>query len=304
MTVWRKVPDMSHDEWLMWRTKGLGGSDAPAIMGVSPWATPYQKWEEKVHGKRSADNASKKFGRDTEKASRMEFEDLVGLKMNPANIENVEFPWLLCSLDGMDTKDDVIVEIKKANKEDHKTACEGRVPDKYYPQCQHILLVTGKTHMYYFSSPASKLPGKIVHVPRDSEYISGQLFPKLKEFWEMVLTKKPPPFMEHDIHPMDGDEEWERVSNAWKNINFNVKILEEKRDHFKNEMIRLGCGNAVGNGVNLHFEMVKGRVDYETAIDDYIADLRVRYPGLDFPDLDVDAYRKDPFIKWTARDIA
>ena len=30
------------------RRNFIGGSDAPAIMGVSPWDTPYTCWEKKV----------------------------------------------------------------------------------------------------------------------------------------------------------------------------------------------------------------------------------------------------------------
>ena len=34
--------------WLEERMSYIGGSDAPIIMGVSPWKTPYQLWEEKM----------------------------------------------------------------------------------------------------------------------------------------------------------------------------------------------------------------------------------------------------------------
>jgi len=304
MTLWRKVPEMSHDDWLIWRNCGLGGSDAPAIMGVSPWATPYQKWEEKVFGKKPEDNASKKFGRDTEKASRMEYEDLVGLKMDPCNVENAEHPWLRASLDGIDPKNETIVEIKKSNREDHATACRGKVPDKYFPQCQHILLVTGKSTMDYFSSPASGGPGKIVGVPRDSAYINNELFPKLKEFWEMVQTKNPPPFVEDDIHPMENSQEWDIVAENWRSVNRTLKALEKEEERLKNELIRIAKGNAEGNGVSLKFSKVDGRINYEAAIDEYMRTLRRSWPEMDFPPMNTDLYRKDPFIKWTARDIA
>ncbi len=37
-------------EWLQARRTGIGGSDIGAILGLSPWASPYDVWASKVHG--------------------------------------------------------------------------------------------------------------------------------------------------------------------------------------------------------------------------------------------------------------
>ncbi len=36
------------NEWLELRKNKIGASDAPIIMKVSPWKTPYRLWEEKL----------------------------------------------------------------------------------------------------------------------------------------------------------------------------------------------------------------------------------------------------------------
>lgn len=49
-------------EWLKARQKGIGGSDAASVLGISPWKTNVQLWEEKtgitepedISGKRSS----------------------------------------------------------------------------------------------------------------------------------------------------------------------------------------------------------------------------------------------------------
>lgn len=302
--VWRKVDDMSQEDWLVWRNKGLGGSDAPAIMGVSPWCTPYQKWEEKVFGKKQEDNACKKFGRDTEKSSRMEFEDLVGLKMNPCNVISVEYPWLRASLDGIDLQGKTIVEIKKANREDHALACEGIVTDKYFPQLQHILLVTGLPSIYYFSSPANGKNGHALPVFRNEEYIQNELFPKLQQFWEMVQTRTPPPFCENDVIPMDDNSEWKFLAEEWRTVSSNIKKLESEQDALKKQMIELAGGNARGHGLSLRLDKVAGRINYEAAFESYLDNMRSQYPDVSFPPLELDPFRKESFVKWTARDIA
>ena len=40
---------LTHDEWLALRRTGIGGSDAGAIMGVSPYKGAFSVWADK-HG--------------------------------------------------------------------------------------------------------------------------------------------------------------------------------------------------------------------------------------------------------------
>jgi predicted phage-related endonuclease len=35
--------DLSREEWLQWRRKGIGGSDAAAIAGLNPWKSPIER---------------------------------------------------------------------------------------------------------------------------------------------------------------------------------------------------------------------------------------------------------------------
>ena len=40
--------DMSHEEWLQQRRKGIGGSDAGALCGVNPYASPVTVYLDKT----------------------------------------------------------------------------------------------------------------------------------------------------------------------------------------------------------------------------------------------------------------
>lgn len=190
--TWLKVPKMSHEEWLSWRKQGIGGSDAPAILEVSPWCTPYKKWLEKTSLFEEKENRAMAYGRSTEEDSRREFEDLIQDNFFSINIEKKEIPWLRASLDGINIQGTKAVEIKKANKKDHALAKEGKIPPKYYPQLQHILQILNLPTIYYFSSPADGTEGVIVEVEKDARFIEETLFPKEKEFWERVLSKNAP----------------------------------------------------------------------------------------------------------------
>lgn len=45
------ITALSNDEWKKYRTLGIGGSDAAAVCGISPWKTARDLYEEKVHKK-------------------------------------------------------------------------------------------------------------------------------------------------------------------------------------------------------------------------------------------------------------
>ena len=65
--------DMPREEWLEYRRLGIGGSDAGAIIGMNPYATPYSVWADKT-GRlpEKEDNEAMRQGRD--------FEDYVAKK--------------------------------------------------------------------------------------------------------------------------------------------------------------------------------------------------------------------------------
>lgn len=43
-----ETKDLPEDQWLEWRRKGIGGSDAAAVLGVSPFATARDLYYDKL----------------------------------------------------------------------------------------------------------------------------------------------------------------------------------------------------------------------------------------------------------------
>lgn len=300
--AWRKCEDMDEATWLQWRRSGIGGSDAPAIMGVSPWTTPYQKWEEKIFNVQKQQTSAMKFGKDSEVNSRAEFSSLMGKRFMPVNVENTQETWLKASLDGIDENGEDIVEIKKASKADHETALKGKVPEKYWPQVQHILQVTGKDKMYYFSSPHDGSTGKVVEVVRDCEYIEKDLHGKELAFWGNVLTRIPPEFTDRDFQDMNKNKQWVEIATRWKGAKSLLDKIGELESSLREELISLSTNrNACCEGVKLSKSIVQGRIDYVEAFNSYINNLKLQYPDIEMPPLLLDTFRKDPYVKWSLR---
>ena len=228
---------MERQEWLNWRKQGIGGSDAPVIMGVSPWKTPYQLWQEKALDIcTDIDNSSMKRGRALEEIARVEFSKLIGKTFFPDNLVHPERSWLRASLDGINDDHTMIVEIKCPNKNDHFVALNKKVPEKYYPQCQHQLAVTNLPSMYYYSFDGRE--GAVVEVARDQAYITDML-EKEQAFWDLVVAKTPPQFIEGDTVDKEFDPEWGELVFKWKETIKSLKILEEEVENLRCNLISL-----------------------------------------------------------------
>ena len=48
MKILAKTKDLSHEEWLKYRTQGIGGSDVSIIAGINPFKSVHQLWLEKT----------------------------------------------------------------------------------------------------------------------------------------------------------------------------------------------------------------------------------------------------------------
>jgi len=299
--TWLKCPEMTHEQWLSWRRNGIGGSDAPGIMGDSSWATPYKIWEEKVLNPKKEDNYAMGRGRALEPVARAEFERLMNVKVSTANVEAKD--WLRASLDGIDDNGKIMVEIKCPNKEDHAIASQYKmIPAKYYAQCQHQLAVTGLPGMYYFSFDGTE--GSIVEVIRDDHYIDLKLLPTEKAFWDKVLSKEPPALIAKDFIDRSKNKEFMKAERRKLETKELLERAKEEDDKARETLIELADDHsAQGTLLKLTKYIAKGAIDYKQAITDYLDNMRSHYPDIPFKDIPTEPYRKDPFVKWVINDM-
>jgi len=222
---------MNRSEWLKERKKGIGASDAPIIMGVSPYSTPYQLWLEKI----SPDVAEEKNTFILEKGLRLEPMALALIEFElgksfqtqyMAALEDV--PWLRATLDGYSECGEII-EIKYMGAEPHRP---GNVPEQYFPQLQHQMLVTGKPFVWFCSfNPDAEKKLHITKVERDDTYIKDYL-EKAKDFWQKVLDRRPP-----DLTPKDSkkirDSHLIALANEYAENDATLEKLETRQEEIK-----------------------------------------------------------------------
>ena len=202
----------SREAWLQERKKGIGGSDAAAALGESPWVSPYALWAEKSGLIETGKEATERmeWGNLLEPVICQRFQTVHGRRVerDPPNTIRIhrEIPWMRCSLDGtqwaradeahlprgpgvlqVKCADAMAVAKWKKESDDGKA----RPPLMYDIQLQHEIDVVG----YEWGSLIVLAGGNTLLGPfdtlRNDRFIESH-HAILADFWERVQTLTPP----------------------------------------------------------------------------------------------------------------
>ena len=202
---------MTRKEWHLLRKKGIGASEAAAVIGLSPYKTNVELWEEKT-GRREPEDISEKpyvkYGTEAEKHLRALFAlDFPQYEVNYKDFDmryNSDYPFIFATLDGDLTEKATgrkgILEIKATEimKSMQYEKWKGRIPQNYYIQVIHQLLATGFDFAVLKAQLKSaygdvRLTTKHYHIEREEvlEDISYLLQREIL-FWECVQEDRKP----------------------------------------------------------------------------------------------------------------
>ena len=211
---------MTKEEWLQERKNGIGGSDAATIIGLNPYKTNIQLWEEKT-GRREATDISDKpyvqYGTYAEEHLRelfkLDFPQYEVSHQENTIIKHPKYPFLFASLDGQlvdkETGELGILEIKTTNilQSMQKEKWKDKIPDNYYCQVLHYLNVTGysfvilKAQLKYDYDGDIKLETRHYKILRkDVEKDIQMLQDSEISFWnDYVVKDRQPPLLLPEI---------------------------------------------------------------------------------------------------------
>lgn len=200
----------SMEEWLVNR-KGIGGSDASAILGLNPYKTNQELWMEKKGQMSPVDISDKpyvKYGNDAEPLLRALFAlDYPEYKVEYYDnnmIINKKYPWAHASLDGELIAPDGrrgILEIKTTNilQSMQWEKWDNRIPDNYYIQVLHYLLVTEydfavlKAQLKRVRDGEVRLTTKHYHIEREEVLSDIKMLEEEEEaFWHSLQRGQKP----------------------------------------------------------------------------------------------------------------
>lgn len=191
-----KIADLSREQWLTLRKRGIGGSDAAIACGLSRWKSPLDLYLDKTSpDTEEQGNEAMYWGTVMEPVLRSEFSKRTGLKVDsvPFMFSCQEYPFMMANIDGIVHEADgstALLELKTANGFADKDWEDGP-PAEYYLQIQHYLAVVdlpkayvavliGGNHFQYES------------IDRDEETIRT-IIALEQDFWHNHILAKVPP---------------------------------------------------------------------------------------------------------------
>lgn len=278
--------EQGSNDWLSWRKSVITASDAAAILGVSPYQTLYECYQDKMGlGKEIKDTPHMKRGRDLEPMIREMFIDTYKINMSPAVVESSLCLFLGASLDGLSDCGKYVLEIKCNGKEPHKAAKSGKIVDHHYAQVQHQLLVTGCEKCFYFSYRDDDKV--IVEIFPDKDWQDNYV-PKARAFWDDLVNERQPEkkctVNSREFFNVDSAE-WKELTEEFVRLHEEISALDERKSAIRDRLIELSCEkDCIGNGVKVMKVVSKGRIDYEKMAKDF--------------NVSPDSYRSQDVVSW------
>lgn len=217
-------------DWLEVRKNGIGGSDAAAAVGLSPYKSQLELWLEKTGRdaelpKLDPDDITEPvfWGTLLEPIVAAAYTKQTGNRVRKVNavLQHPDIPFMLANLDREVTGvlGVQILECKTAGEFGARLWSEG-VPEYVQLQVQHQLAVTGKQA----ADVAVLICGQrleVHRIQRDDELIA-RLIPLEAQFWEYVTNDTPP--------PADGSESAERALRCLYPGNANRADFRQDRN--------------------------------------------------------------------------
>ena len=266
----RSTLDMSRQEWLWSRKKGVGGSDASAILGFNPWKSAFELYIDKTSDQvQEIDNEAIHWGNVLEDVVADEFTRRTGKKVRRRNQTFIhpEHEFMIANIDRDVVGEKALLECKTTNAY-NSDAWEGdNIPPMYICQLQHYMAVLDYEKAYI----AVLIGGqKFVwkEVERDDEFIE-LMIEREKHFWEEHILKEVPPEIDgsqsasellNKMYPEDNGEtimlksdDAEILIEAIESIKAEVKEKETLKKEYENKL-KLMIGDA-RTGVTPRYEV-------------------------------------------------
>jgi putative phage-type endonuclease len=253
---------VNRTDWLDWRREGIGASDVAGILGLSPWASPWSVWADKVGlSPDSEPSDAMEFGNRAEPMLGEWFQDRTGLYISGEQTwcSHPDDPWMRCTVDGFVHEGPDQALDAALGVAEFKTTSEAEwdeVPAHYQCQATWQALVTGMDRVWFgvlhlaFGRPRFAV---YQFTPTDND--KATVRDLCRRFWhDHVLTGVPPevdgsdattdalnaawPLTDPD-HPVDVSADLELVTLAA--VKADIKRLEGEKARLENE-IRAALG--------------------------------------------------------------
>lgn len=212
--------NLSREEWLKYRKKGICGTDAGAITGFNPYVSAFSVYRDKTSDEISEfDNEAMRQGRDMEDYVARRFMEETGKQVRRANAiyKNEKHPIMLADFDRLIVGEKAGLECKTVSPYSADKWSDGKIPMHYQMQVQHYLAVSGYECWYI----AALIFGRdfiIRKIERDEELINNLTVIE-ENWWEKHIV-------ENTIPEPDGSTAYTKLLNEYyhRDLDKTVKL--------------------------------------------------------------------------------
>lgn len=223
-------------EWFSWRKGKIGSSQAASIMEKNPWCSPHQEFE-KMKGLTSDQyiTSAMQKGIDFEDRVREAICEKLDMSFIPACYEHDEHPYLISSLDGIDEKKRIILEIKVSLKT-YLKAKQGIVDPMYYCQMMHQMMTTGidnallGAHNGMDADWINEEDIIILEVKKNQSFIDEMMEKELK-FIEYLKNNDDSALQK--FKAIEIQDDCRKIIEEWISISQKIKEMEENEKRLK-----------------------------------------------------------------------
>lgn len=182
--------NLDTEDWLKYRKRGIGGSDAGAVCGLNPYRSAMAVYLDKTTEEvEKADSEAMRQGREFEDYVARRFMEATGKKVRRANamFYHEKYPFMLADVDRLIVGEKAGLECKTASPFMADKWKDGQVPMSYQLQCHHYMAVLGMER-WYIAVLIYGREFKFCRIERDEELINN-LIEIEKDFWENHVQK-------------------------------------------------------------------------------------------------------------------
>jgi putative phage-type endonuclease len=278
--------------WAAWRSRGITASEAPVILGRSPFKTPRRLWAERTGVVAPEDLSAKpcvQRGIALEDQVRRGFEDCHDTLLLPLCAESTEHSVLRCSLDGLND-DAEPVELKVPTEKTYRRLTQEREQATAYrlawAQLQFQLFVTEAPRGWLVFDPClAGFPPLEFAIARDDGFLRNALVPACLAFWQTIETgRSPEPDQERDLYvPVDADlAQWQDAARTYRalledrgQLDARLKRIKERLAQAEAVFVRLMGDHLLAEAEGLRVTRYRqnGSVDYPALLQEIAPDL-------------------------------
>ncbi len=273
--------------WLQWRAGGVSASDAAAVLGRSPYKTPWRLWAERtglVAPEDLTNNFHVRRGNALEDQARRDFEDRHGTFLLPLCGESRAHPTIRASFDGIDD-DGCPVELKIPCESVYEEVMEirelSRAYQLYWVQLQSQLYVTEAERgwLVFYRSPGVVTEFEVF---ANEQFLGETLVPGLLGFWDALQRKREPPRdPERDLFIPTGEAlaTWTRLAGEYRRhaadkarLDAQAKQAQVAMDGIENQLVALMRDFLLAETADLRVVRYRkaGAIDYKAALADLL----------------------------------